>query len=159
LKYLFEQPTFNARKIIWLEFLSEYEFDIKHIKGKENKFDDALSRRMHLLHATTVSMHQLDLKRKILYDVVTYQHYLQVKESLQQKMKEYEMKEDGLIMHKNRIYVPSSGEFRNLVLTEMHNVPYVGQSGYQKTIAIVRRQFFWKGMKSDVVDYITICMV
>jgi hypothetical protein len=41
-------------------------------------------------------------------------------------MKEYEMKEDGLLMHKNRIYVPSSGELRNLVLKEMHNVPYVG---------------------------------
>jgi hypothetical protein len=33
LKYLFEQPTLNARKIRWLEFLSEYDFDINHIKG------------------------------------------------------------------------------------------------------------------------------
>jgi hypothetical protein len=64
LKYLFEQPTLNARKTRWLEFLSEYDFDIKHIKGKENKVVDALSRRVHLMHATTVSMHQSDLKRK-----------------------------------------------------------------------------------------------
>jgi hypothetical protein len=35
------------------------------------------------------------------------------------------MKEDGLLMHKNIIYVPSSRELRNLVLKEMHNVPYV----------------------------------
>jgi hypothetical protein len=41
------------------------------------------------------------------------------------KNKEYEIKEDGLLMHKNRIYVPSSRELRNLVLKEMHNVPYV----------------------------------
>jgi hypothetical protein len=34
LKYLFDQPTLNARKIRWLEFLCEYDFDIKHIKGK-----------------------------------------------------------------------------------------------------------------------------
>jgi hypothetical protein len=152
LKYLFEQPTLNARKTRWLEFLSEYDFDIKHIKGKENKVVDALSRRVHLMHATTVSMHQSDLKRRILDVVVTDQHYLQVKESLQQenvqqKIKEYEMKEDGLLMHKNRIYVPSSRELRNLVLKEMHNVPYVGHPGYQKTIAAVRSQFFWPGMK------------
>jgi hypothetical protein len=57
------------------------------------------------------------------------------------------MKEDGLLMHKNRIYVPSSRELRNLVLKEMHNVPYVGHPGYQKTIAAVRSQFFWPGMK------------
>jgi hypothetical protein len=42
LKYLFGQPTLNARKRRWLEFLSEYDFDIKHIKGKENKVVDAL---------------------------------------------------------------------------------------------------------------------
>jgi hypothetical protein len=60
-------------------------------------------------------------------------------------MKEYEMKEDGLLMHKNRIYVPSSRELRNLVLKEMHNVPYVGHPGYQKTITAVRSQFFWPG--------------
>jgi hypothetical protein len=34
------------------------------------------------------------------------------------------MKEYGLLMHKNRICVPSSGELRNSVLKEIHNVPY-----------------------------------
>jgi hypothetical protein len=57
LKYLFEQSTLNARKKRWMEFLSEYDFDIKHIKGKENKVVDALSRRVHLMHATAFSMH------------------------------------------------------------------------------------------------------
>jgi hypothetical protein len=163
LKYLFEQPTFNARQTRWLEFLSEHDFDIKHIKGKENKVVDAINRRVHLMHATTVSMHQSDLKSIILDVVVTYQHYLQVKESLQQedvqqKMKEYEMKGYGLLMHKNIIYVPSSGELRNLVLKEMHNVPYAGHPGYQKTIAVVRSQLFCPRMKNDVVDYIAKCM-
>jgi hypothetical protein len=163
LEYLFEQPTLNARQTRWLEFLSEYDFDINHIKGKENKVIDALSRRVHRMHATIVSMHQLDLKSIILDGLVTYQHYLQVKENLQQgdvqqKIKEYEIKEDGLLMHKNRIYVPSSGELRNLVLKEMHDVPYAGHSGYHKTITTVRSQFFWPGMKNDVVDYIARCM-
>ena len=59
-------------------------------------------------------------------------------------------------MHKNIICVPSSGEIRNLVLKEMHNVPYARHLGYQKTIAAVRSQFFWPGMKRDV-DYIVRC--
>jgi hypothetical protein len=66
LKYLFDQPTLNARKSRWLEFLSEYEFDIKNIKGKENKVVDALNRRVHELHDTTISMYQSDLKHKVL---------------------------------------------------------------------------------------------
>ena len=43
LKYLFDQQNLNARKARWLAFLSEYDFKIKHIKGKENKVADALS--------------------------------------------------------------------------------------------------------------------
>jgi hypothetical protein len=66
LKYLFDQPTLNARQSRWLEFLCEYDFDIKHIKGKENKVANALSRKVHNLHATTISMYQTDLKGRIL---------------------------------------------------------------------------------------------
>jgi hypothetical protein len=65
-----------------MEFLSEYDFDIKHIKGNENKVANALSRRVHLMHATIVSMHQSDLKSRIIDGLVTDQHYLQVKENL-----------------------------------------------------------------------------
>jgi hypothetical protein len=58
-------------------------------------------------------------------------------------------------MHKNRIYVPSSVELRNLILKEMHDVIYVGNPGYQKKITVVRIQFFWPRMKKDVSVYIT----
>jgi hypothetical protein len=66
LKYFFDQPTLNARKIRLLEFLCEYDFDIKHIKGKENKVADALSRKLHKLHATSISMYQTEMKDRIL---------------------------------------------------------------------------------------------
>jgi hypothetical protein len=45
-------PTLNARQRKWLDFISEYDFDIKHIKGKENKVVDALSRRVHEMQIT-----------------------------------------------------------------------------------------------------------
>jgi hypothetical protein len=76
LKYLFEQPTLNSRKKRWLKFLSECDFDIKHIKGKENNFFETLSRRVHLMHSTTFNMHQSYLKRRILDVFVIDQNYL-----------------------------------------------------------------------------------
>jgi hypothetical protein len=57
LKYLFDQPTLSARQSRWLEFLCEYDFDINNIKGKENKVDYALSRRVHELHDTSINMY------------------------------------------------------------------------------------------------------
>jgi hypothetical protein len=56
MKHLFGQPTLNAKQTRWLEFLSEYDFEIKHIKGKENQVVDALSRRDHEVHVATISM-------------------------------------------------------------------------------------------------------
>ena len=46
-KYFFTQPDLNDRQARWLSFLSEFDMEIKHIKGKENKIDDALSRNSH----------------------------------------------------------------------------------------------------------------
>jgi hypothetical protein len=39
----------------------------------------------------------------------------------------------------------------------MHNVPYVGHPGYQKTIAAIKSQYYWPGMKKEVVDFIAKC--
>jgi hypothetical protein len=66
LKYLFDQPTLNARQSRWLDFLCEYDFDINHIKAKENKVVDALSRRLHELQATSISIYRTNIKNRIL---------------------------------------------------------------------------------------------
>jgi len=47
-----------------LEFLSDYYFDINHIKDKENKVVDALSRRVHEMHSIAIIMYKSDLKEK-----------------------------------------------------------------------------------------------
>jgi hypothetical protein len=36
------------------------------------------------------------------------------------------MKENGILMYRGKAYVPNSEEMKNIVLREMHNVPYVG---------------------------------
>ena len=53
-KYLLDQPNLNARQARWLDFLSEYDFEIQHFKGKENKVADALSRNARLNFATVI---------------------------------------------------------------------------------------------------------
>jgi hypothetical protein len=78
MKYFFDQPNLNARKSRWLEFLCEYDFDIKHIKGKEKKMVDALSRRVHEMHATTISTYQNDLKGKKIEVVQVYLQYMKL---------------------------------------------------------------------------------
>ena len=55
MRHLFGEPTLNAKQTRWLEFLSEYDFEIKHIKGKENQVVDALNRESREVHIATIS--------------------------------------------------------------------------------------------------------
>jgi hypothetical protein len=82
LQYLFGQPTLNARQSRWLEFLSEYDFDIKHIKGKENKVVNALNIRVHEMYATTLNIYQLDLKDKISKAAKSDLQYIEIRTKL-----------------------------------------------------------------------------
>ena len=52
LRYLFDQPKLNVRQARWMA-LNEFDFEIKHVKGKENKVVDALRRSMKKIHLET----------------------------------------------------------------------------------------------------------
>jgi hypothetical protein len=163
LKYLFDQANLNARQSIWLEFLSEYDFDIKHIKGKENKVADALGRRVHELHVTTIIMYQIDVKRKILEAKNIDLQYRELVVMLQQdktpqKMDNYKLGVDGMLLHKKKKIIPNVQDLKRIILHEINNAPYAGHLGYQKTITSVKSQYFWPGMKREIVEYIARCM-
>ena len=82
LKYLFDNPTLNARKSRWLEFLCEFDFEIKHIKGKENKVVDTFSKKVHEMHLAYLSIFQSDLRQQIVNHTAGDGLYEQVKEKL-----------------------------------------------------------------------------
>ena len=65
LKYMFDQQNLNARKSRWLVFLSEYDFEIIHIKGKENKVVDALSRNAVTSFVVSISSYKTKLEGKL----------------------------------------------------------------------------------------------
>ena len=43
-------------------------------------------------------------------------------------------------------------------MDEIHQAPYFGHPGYQKTISIARKQYFFPGIKKDMAEYISRCM-
>ena len=106
LKYLFDQPTLNARQARWLEFLCEFDFEIKHIKGKENKVADALSRKVQEMHVASISIFQLELRQQIVNHVAEDDLYAHVKDKLnpqriEKKYEGYKLEEDGILTYKS----------------------------------------------------------
>jgi hypothetical protein len=65
---------------------------------------------------------------------------------------------DGLLLYKNRVYVPNARELKLAILKEMHNLAYARHPGYQKTMAAVKSHYFWLGLKKESVEYIVRCM-
>jgi hypothetical protein len=57
---------------------------------------------------------------------------------MQQKVENYKLGNDEILLYRNIIYVPNSQELRSMILKEMHNVPYAGNQGYQKKVATVK---------------------
>jgi hypothetical protein len=62
LRYLFDQPNLNSIQARWMALLSNFDFEIKHIKGKENRVVDALSRSMKTIHLAVVCTCKMDVK-------------------------------------------------------------------------------------------------
>jgi hypothetical protein len=67
--------------------------------------------------------------------------------NLQQKIEEYKLDNDEILMYRGIICVPNSHEFKNMILREMHNVPYAGHLGY-----------YCPDMKKKVADFIAKCL-
>jgi hypothetical protein len=47
-----------------------------------------------------------------------------------QGVEDYKLGVDGMLLYKNRAYVPNVHDLKLAILKEMHNVPYVGHPGY-----------------------------
>jgi hypothetical protein len=99
---LFDQPKLNARQSRWMALLREFDFEIKHIKGKENRVADALSRSMRMIHLAAVSTCETDVKNRVRNAqeidsfIQTVTLYLQQEHS-GVKYEGYQMTEGGLL--------------------------------------------------------------
>ena len=82
-QYLFSQPDLNARQARWLAFLSEFNFKVRHIKGKENKVADALSRRVHELFEININREKSDMEQRIRLACINDGNYTKMMVGLQ----------------------------------------------------------------------------
>ena len=116
---------------------------------------DALSRKVHEMHVASLSTCQPYLRQQIINNISKDEVYVQIKDKLQQqnlerKYEGYQLEGDKLLTYKNRIYIPNVADLRMIVMDEIHQAPYFGHPGYQKTISIARKQYFWPGMKNGI---------
>jgi len=64
--------------------------------------------------------------------------------------------EDGIIIKKERIYMPEE-ELRSKVIQLHHDTPVEGYGGRWKTTELVTRNYWWPGVTKEVRKYVDEC--
>jgi hypothetical protein len=158
-KYLFNQSNLNARQARWLAFLIEFNFEVRHIKGKENKVANSLRRRVYGIFEINISRVESDLEQTIRTTGINDGNYTKMMGEFQNSIRNSDkpdltIDKKGLLGFKNRHYIPDSIELKLTFLDEVHKKQYFGDPGYQKTIKTLRKLFYWTNMKGEIAKYL-----
>jgi hypothetical protein len=135
LRHLFDQPKLNARQARWMTLLSEFDFEIKHIKGKENRVADALRKSVKMIHLATMTTCEMDFRERVRNAQETYAFFKTVtsylrKEPIGLKHEGYQMLYESLMTYKNILYIPICDDLKRFIMDELHKRPYAGHPGY-----------------------------
>jgi len=65
--------------------------------------------------------------------------------------------EDRVVYMEGRIYVPNNKKIREEILEENHNLVDVRHPGQQRMLELIKRNYWWLGIKEDVRKYVQGC--
>ena len=65
--------------------------------------------------------------------------------------------ENDLLWKDNKLYIPDYNRIREDILYWHHDVPWAAHLGIEKTLELVKRQFWWPNLGPDIRTYISTC--
>lgn len=173
LKWLFNHPKNLGRIGRWILRLSQYEFEVEHIRGKINYTADCLSR---LFAPGDVAPGDSSTLEEYLYSIQDIPQAFTSLQRLQQEdpdlkviMSKLEqghsvhnfLMKDGFLLrmvgrnNKKRVVVPQNAV--NMVIYYFHSSDLSAHPGLTKTYRQIARRFWWKRMYLDTKKFIQQC--
>ena len=162
LNTLLSQTIQTPEQQKWTTKLQGYDFEILYKPGKQNIVADALSCQEtpnpSLLLA--ISSPVPDLLQEIQHFYSTFEE----KALIQSCTKDHQLPSlfstrQGILFFWNHIFLPTTQDFRQRILYELHASPTVGHSGLKPTLSRLAASFYWPGSTRDVKTFIQQCSI
>ena len=159
--------------------MQDYDFTLKHIPEKTNTKADILSRKDQVNTREDNKDVQL-LKDKlwqrkttaevaIMKENKTREESKILKEIRRNTTRENEVvqalerrdgltwEEDRVVYMEGRIYVPNNRKIKEEILKENHESVDVGHPGQHRMLELLKRTYWWPGLKEDIKRYVQGC--
>jgi len=157
------QPLLSRRQARWQEFLGQYDFEIRYVKGEDNTIADALSRLPRDDSEAGVTkmvagVLSLGVDKGLLAEIragYATDGFAKKLLMLGDSMPGVEVR-DGLLYLANRLVLPQTASLRERFFQLAHDS--LGHFGADKSYAALRDSYYWPNMRKDLQDaYIPSC--
>lgn len=177
LTYFRSAQKLNRRQARWSIYLSQFNIQLIHQPGKTLVQADALSRRPdhnpgdHDNEDVTMLPEELfvnavhtELQERIrnttsrdttVMESLNHTWYLK-KKPLIGSPTDWDT-DDGIVLFKDKVYVPPDQDLRRDVVKDHHDPAIMGHPGIQKTYELVSREYWWPGLRKFVTQYVKGC--
>ncbi|GJT02897.1 putative reverse transcriptase domain-containing protein [Tanacetum coccineum] len=168
LQHILDQKELNMRQRRWLEWLSDYDWEIRYHLGKANVVADALSRKewnKPLRVRDLVMTIGLNLPKKNLEAQIEAQKPENFKKEVvggmikkdipKEKLEPYT---DRTLCLNGRSWLPCYGDLRTVIMHEAHKSKYSIHSGSDKMYHDMKKLYWWPNMKADITTNVRKCL-
>ncbi|GJT66612.1 RNA-directed DNA polymerase [Tanacetum coccineum] len=146
LKFINGQHKLKPRHAKWVEFIQAFSFVIRHKVGSNNQVADALSRRHSLITTMQIRVQGFDSFRGLYCDDPDFR---EIWSKCDNGPFQQFSKLDGYLFKGARLCIPLCS-LREAIILEGHAGGLAGHFGRDKTLALLREQFYWPKMERDV---------
>ena len=157
-----------------MELIKYYDCVIDYHPGKANVVADALSRKsMQMLRALNdhfllsddgTIVEELIARSNMLNRVLEAQKIDEKISAIMSQIRngketKFTVNKNGVLNYKGRVCVPDDSDLRKDILEEAHSISFAIHPGSTKMYQDLKMSFWWSGMKREISEFVTKCLV